>query len=380
MASEDDSQDVLEDLDQDTSAEISDRSEVKDVAESDDTVAIKSYDISSFGADYDVEGLVKRLRRGDILIPGFQRDYVWTMNEASRFIESLLLGLPVPGVFLSKELGSNRLLTIDGQQRLKTLQFFYDGYFNPKKDDKSKKVFRLQKVQPQFEGRSFEMLEESDRIKLNDSIVHATVVKQESPSGDDTSIYYIFQRLNDGGRRLAPQEIRVAIFHGKLVEKIKSLNNFNLWRECYGRQSPRLKDQELILRFLALFENSDGYKRPMAEFFNEFASKNREADDDRLDYWQTTFEGSISLLYKVVGKKIFRPEKTINAAVFDSVMVGMARRLSSGVITDESSIKNQYDTLLDKAEYMERVSRSTADERYVKERIELATEAFAKVS
>ena len=88
------------------------------------------YEISSYGADYDVEGLVKRLERDDLLIPPFQRNYVWKLKEASRFIESLLLGLPVPGVFLVREQDSNKLLVIDGQQRLKTLQFFYNGIFN----------------------------------------------------------------------------------------------------------------------------------------------------------------------------------------------------------------------------------------------------------
>ena len=68
------------------------------------------YEISTYGADYDVEGLVKRLKRGDILIPSFQRNYVWKQAEASRFIESLLLGLPVPSVFLAKESESNKLL------------------------------------------------------------------------------------------------------------------------------------------------------------------------------------------------------------------------------------------------------------------------------
>ena len=84
------------------------------------------YAISSYGADYPVDGLVKRLKEGTIYVPPFQRSYVWSVRDASRFVESLLLGLPVPGVFLSKEEGTNKLLVIDGQQRLRSLQFFYD--------------------------------------------------------------------------------------------------------------------------------------------------------------------------------------------------------------------------------------------------------------
>ena len=89
------------------------------------------YSISSYGADYPVDGLVKRLKDGTIYVPPFQRSYVWSIRDASRFVESLLLGLPVPGVFLAKEEPTNKLLVIDGQQRLRSLQFFYDRLFEP---------------------------------------------------------------------------------------------------------------------------------------------------------------------------------------------------------------------------------------------------------
>lgn len=102
-----------------------------------------SYDVTSYGSDPEVEVLVSRLRRGDILIPPFQRDYVWRQPEASKFIESLLLGLPVPGIFFATDPQTNKQLVIDGQQRLKTLLYFFDGYFNPKPDDKTKRVFSL---------------------------------------------------------------------------------------------------------------------------------------------------------------------------------------------------------------------------------------------
>lgn len=94
-------------------------------------IAIFKYSITSYGADYPVDGLVKRLRDGNIFIPSFQREYVWNLSDASGFIESLLLGLPVPGVFLAREDDTQKLLVIDGQQRLKSLEFFYNGIFLP---------------------------------------------------------------------------------------------------------------------------------------------------------------------------------------------------------------------------------------------------------
>jgi hypothetical protein len=142
-------QSVLEEL---HDLELDEEDQVEDESSEDDVVAPVRYDISTYGADYDVEGLVKRLNRGDIIIPDFQRNYIWNQAEASRFIESLLLGLPIPAIFLSKETQSNQLLVIDGQQRLKTLQFFYNGFFNPQDGENKSKVFKLIKVQPEFEG------------------------------------------------------------------------------------------------------------------------------------------------------------------------------------------------------------------------------------
>src|SRR5436305_3125266 len=144
----------------------------------DDVVPKISYEVTSFGSDPEVELLVQRLNRGDILIPSFQRDYVWRQPEASKFIESLLLGLPVPMLFFATETGSNKQIVIDGQQRLKTLQFFYNGIFNPRPGDKNQRTFSLTKVQEPFEGLTYATLQEHDRLRLDTSIIHATTVKQ----------------------------------------------------------------------------------------------------------------------------------------------------------------------------------------------------------
>src|SRR2546427_13061892 len=87
------------------------------------------YSITSYGADYTADSLVKRMSVGDIFLPPFQRGYVWSYTQACRFVESLLLGLPVPGIFLSKDDPTQKLLVIDGHQRLRTLEYFYDGIF-----------------------------------------------------------------------------------------------------------------------------------------------------------------------------------------------------------------------------------------------------------
>src|SRR6267142_2597819 len=83
--------------------------------EGDIEVAPLGYVISSYGADYTVDGLVKRMREGSVYVPEFQRGLVWDAKDASRFIESLLLGLPLPSIFLSKEADTGKLLVVYGQ-------------------------------------------------------------------------------------------------------------------------------------------------------------------------------------------------------------------------------------------------------------------------
>jgi hypothetical protein len=118
----------------------------------------KNFSISSYGADYTVDSLVKRMRGGAFKIPSFQRKFVWTLKHSCKFIESLLMGLPVPGIFLYKEADTNEHLVIDGQQRLLTLQMFYDGLFNDKK-------FRLEGVREPWLDKAYDELEPADVLK-----------------------------------------------------------------------------------------------------------------------------------------------------------------------------------------------------------------------
>jgi len=349
-------------------------------SEEEEVTPTVSYDVSSYGSDPEVEVLVNRLRRGDIIIPPFQRDYVWRQPEASKFIESLLLGLPVPGVFFATESSTNKQLVIDGQQRLKTLLFFFNGYFNPRPEDKTQKVFALTKVQKPFEGKTYETLEESDRIRLETSIIHATVVKQNAPPEEDTSLYHIFERLNSGGRRLTDQEMRLALYHGPLIEKLKELNKYLNWRKIFGKVHSRLKDQELILRFFAMLEKRGEYERPMGEFLNKYAGSRRNANPEKLEQLGSIFVEAINIFDGALDVRPFRLTTSLNVAVYDSCMIGLSARILDRGKGDPSpaKINSAYKDLLRNEEYQEKISRSTADDAFVRRRMELAIDSFSE--
>jgi len=346
--------------------------EVVDPAEEEDlAVSNSKYQITSYGADYTVDSLVLRINRGDIYVPSFQRGYVWSLNQASKFIESLLLGLPVPGIFLSRD-DDKKLLVIDGQQRLKTLQRFYKGVFDDRK-------FALRNVRIDYENASYDTLPEEDRRQLDDSILHATIIQQTLPEDDDSSIYHIFERLNTGGTRLQPQEIRVSIYHGKFIELLKELNTYPGWRNIYGATSKRSKDQELILRFLALYFLGHKYRKPLNEFLNTFTNLHRQLDQPDSLLLAPVFKQTIDVVDQSLGKTAFRSQRVLNAAAFDSIMVGIAKRLEQGPVHDFDQVKNMHDMLLQDISFSVLYTGSTTDESNVTQRIDIAVAAFADI-
>lgn len=348
--------------------------EIDDLLQDTDEVMPFRYSITSYGADYPVDGLVRRVQLGDIAIPSFQRGYVWSLKEASRFIESLLLGLPVPSIFLSREEDSGKLLVIDGQQRLLTLMYFYDGIWPV-----TKKQFSLKGVVPEFEGLAYKELSERARRQLADFSIHAIIVKQDQPSEDSSSIYLIFERLNTSGVSLTPQEIRTAIYHGTFSYLLNELNKLPAWRAIYGPPNRLMRDQELILRFLALYFAPDKYRRPMKGFLNSFMAEHRNAPREFLLDSQGMFTDTIEFIFQVIGKRAFKLSRVLNAALFDSIMVGTARRLRRGTINDRDQYSLRYDRLIGNQKFREVSERATADEENVSARLIFATDAFADV-
>lgn len=364
---------------------ISGDTEIEDITDEEDIPIPYKYDISSFGADYPVDALVLRLNNGDIVVPtfgaynsdedqirGFQRGYVWTRLKSDRFIESLLLGLPVPGIFLVRDV-NNRLLVLDGQQRLRTLQRFYG------KTEAKERKYHLRNVDSKFDGKSYDELDPTDRRRLDDSIIHATIVRQDEPTDNQSSIYDIFERLNTGGVNLRPQEIRVALYHGDLAQVLLELNEDPNWRFLYGKKSPRLKDLEMILRFFAFYYSGDEYSKPMKNFLNKYMGKNRDLECQSEDELKEVFGKTTASLKDLVGKDAFRPKGVLNAAVLDSVMTGVAKRIQHRPIENRQDVVRQLRDLFKNEKYLEAVTTGTSEDKKVRTRHELALEAFANI-
>lgn len=176
-----------------------------------------SYEINSYGADYDIEGIVRRFTQKSFYHPGFQRNYVWSKTQASKFIESILMGLPIPGLFLYKEKKTGKSFIVDGLQRISTLEGFRNGKF-PKNGTKFKLTGLVDKEE--LNGKSYEDLAGSDKLKFSDTVIHIHFIEQMMPEDDHSAAFKIFDRLNSGGTPLQAQEMRNAIYEGNFQKTL----------------------------------------------------------------------------------------------------------------------------------------------------------------
>lgn len=339
-------------------------------------------EVSYSGQDFDVSGLVQRVEREDILIPsfghdddrinaaGFQRGFVWRKPQMDRFIESLLLGYPIPGIFLVKQ-NDNRYLVLDGQQRLSTLCYFVEGVYGDK-------VFQLQNVADRFKGLTYKGLPDDLRRKFDNTFIQAILVASDGSAEALDAVYNIFERLNSGGTQLTPHEIRVALYAGPFIELLEQLNRVPAWRNLYGNRSPRLRDQELVLRIVALFMNEDDYSRPLKRFLNDFTANNRTNGVDELESTRSLFRRTAEIIDEDAGRNAFRlRSQQVTAALTEAVMVGLMRRLASGSDRpDPAAVAKVIEDLKGDNTIFEALTRSTADEEQVRTRLNAATRAF----
>jgi len=219
--------------------------------EEDAESAPPDYQINTYPADFTLEVLYQKWLAGDIEIPKFQRQFVWKQNQASKLIESFLIGLPVPAVFLYTERLSQRFLVIDGQQRLRSVFYFLEGYFGEKKNGQ-REVFGLTGLseKSKYYRKEFKELESPDQRKFHNSVLRSFIVQQLNPDDNDTSMFHVFERLNTGGTLLANQEIRNCVYRGNFRELLQELNGLPDWRVILGKEASdsRQRDIELILR------------------------------------------------------------------------------------------------------------------------------------
>lgn len=351
------------------------------------------FNITSFGTDLTFRELISMYDDGDLEKPELQRHYVWDKKEASRFIDSILLGLPVPSIFLAKTVDDKRLI-VDGYQRIMTVyDFVQKGVFGG--DGKSFALSKNDSINSRWRGKTYKELSESEQRKIRTTPIHAIVFEQKEPL-DDTGMYQIFERINTSGRSLKPQEIRNCVNHGPFNKLLMELNNDKTWRHIYNPADmamnidSRMSDVELILRLFAFsfIKKTDALNTNqinLSKFLNEFMKKNKKFDlisekdcnsvfNELMSFFASSFTAELFRNGKKDSSK-FKFATKINPAIFDSICAATVFCMEKQKICEfkNISLMENYIKLLENKEYQASITQHTTTVDNIKNRISLAT-------
>lgn len=347
--------------------------------ENDDYSDDSLFNISSWGADLSFREIISMYEENELLKPELQRKYVWDKAEASRFIESILMGLPVPSVFFAQA-GSQKLI-VDGYQRIMTVYDYVRGVFSA-----DNKIFRLsnsERINERWRNKAFSELSVDDQRKIRSTTIHAIIFEQKKPENDDTSLFQIFERINTSGRTLTSQEIRNCVYQGTFNSLMFELNEHEKWRTLFGLKTvdSRMRDIECILRFFVMMsdeiQNSKAKQISLKKALNEYMGANANLEEEGINGFREAFINTINSVYDKLGENAFRNysngkfTKKFHPAIFDAVSVAFYQAVIDGVkienVTPEMHIR-----LLENPDFKEAISVRTTDIDNIKKRVNLA--------
>jgi hypothetical protein len=254
-----------------------------------------------------------------------------------------------------------------------SVKYFFEGYFGEEDAKGNRQVFKLKGLseRSEYNGKTFEQLSQKDQRKLRNATLRAINIKQLKPHESNDSVFHIFERLNTGGTSLKAQEIRNAVYRGKIVESLKKLNSIPEWQKILGLSKPdkNQKDVELVLRLYALFKNWENYQKPMLSFLNKTMKENSDFSSEKSQHFAMEFERVVKFIATCLDKP-FRPKGVINSAALEAVMLALLESLP----VDQESFKENYKTLMGDEQFVSRIRGATTDQKTLLERIKRAKE------
>jgi hypothetical protein len=280
-------------------------------------------------ARYPVKSIKSMIEGGDYkLNPEYQRRKRWDNGRKSRLIESFIMNVPLPPIFLY-EYDYSKFEVMDGLQRLTSIVDYYSGNF----------ALDGLEYWKELNGKKYDKLPVEIQKGIDRRYISSIILLEETaktPEEAEKLKQIVFERLNSGGEKLTPQETRNALYNGKfnqLCLKLSKNDKFRkMWQiplESDGEEKllisdayRKMDDVELVLRFFA-YRFLDKFSGTIEDFLDEYLKQANEFPDSTLLELEKLFIQGIEITYKIFDKEA-KPQKII----YDSLMQSIANNIS----------------------------------------------------
>lgn len=313
-----------------------------------------------------------------ILDPEFQRNpNVWNQQQKSKFIESIILDFPLPYWYV-RQTKDGKYIVVDGLQRTTAICEFMNDKF------KLEGLEALTQLN-NYNFSDLKNLEGDYQTRIEDKKITLYVIK---PSVSSKVVYDIFNRINTGGTKLERQEIRNCIFAGNSTKLLKELAEQEYFKQAidYGFSPKRMKDRELILRYLAfkIFDYQKDYTGDMSDFLEKTMKKINLMSDNDIDKLKEDFKRVMKLTYNFFGSQNFRlptdnGRGRVNMIMFESISYFFSTNSNEFLQQHKEIIKKNFLKLLKNEEYVNSIKKVSNTKDKVIRRFQLAQEILGDI-
>ncbi|AFW94212.1 hypothetical protein ANA_C11436 [Anabaena sp. 90] len=365
--------------------------------------------LSSDRLDISFGELINLYKNDELIIrPEYQRLFRWSETQKTALIESILLSIPIPPIFVAEDKNGVWEL-VDGLQRVSTFISFFgelkgDGWeINHPEEDVNSSVEEREEIEEEngeeteegktinkwilqegglvnsLQGFNVDTLPTNLKINLKRAVCRVEILRGES----STSMKYeLFKRLNSGGSKLTPQEIRNAIYRGvdprlnELLLKISQNEVFKTLTQLSRGKLNELYDQELVLRFFAFYQNAENVNENMEKFLNKFMEETVKNADFDYNNYEFLIIRVLELINQIGDNKIFRNEGNLFVpAYFEGILIGVAQNIDK-YAEDIELLKSKITQLKSDTDFKRYSGTASNSRSRIRNRLKRADEIF----
>ena len=321
-----------------------------------------------------VHDVLRRIRQGAyVMDPDFQRDFIWDDVKQSKLIESVLMRIPLPVLYLAEDM-EGRMIVVDGLQRLGTFRRFVDGELR----------LRL-KDQAELNGKSFNDIAPRLQNRVEDCNLTLYIIDAKAP---ERARLDIFERVNSGVP-LTRQQMRNSLYMGPATRFLKAEATSSLFLDATGNslRTTTMRDREFVNRFCAFQVFSlDEYRGEMDDFLAKTLIRMNDMAEDDLSQLSLLFRKGLTNNLNVFGKHAFRKHtegqdtrSVINASLWDVMTTGLSNYETGIVAAQACNLRRAFFRLMQDEDFMASITYGTSDVRRVAHRLKVANQMFREV-